>query len=189
MFALKWGSTLSGMKIETTLRRKSQNSSFLIPLAFSKASEPSISLFYFIFFNFIFVFFLRAALTVYRSSQARGSNQSYSCRPALQPQQLGIQAASAVTYTPAHGNARSLTHWVRPGTEPASSSMLVRFISTEPQRELFNFIILKFSPKKHPMVLDKFLCMCVCVSRYHSLLLVSILYLFTYAAFMNENVF
>ena len=35
----------------------------------------------------------------------------------LQPQQLRIWGVSA-TYTTAHGNARSLTHWMRPGIEP-----------------------------------------------------------------------
>ena len=38
--------------------------------------------------------------------------------------------------TTAHSNARSFTHWVRPGTEPVSSWILVRFISAEPWREL-----------------------------------------------------
>ena len=42
-----------------------------------------------------------------------------------QPQQQGILAANT-TYTTAHGNARSLTHWARPGIEPASSWILVR---------------------------------------------------------------
>ena len=49
-----------------------------------------------------------------------GVNWSYSCQPTPQPQQRGIQATS-VTYTAAHGNARSLTHWARPGMEPTSS--------------------------------------------------------------------
>ena len=44
--------------------------------------------------------------------------------------------AVSVTYTTAHSNARSLTHWARPEMEPASSWMLVKFISAEPQREL-----------------------------------------------------
>ena len=68
------------------------------------------------------------------SSQVRGSNQNYSCRPIPQPQQLGIQASS-VTYTTAHGNARSPTHWARSGIEPASSWILVGFISIVPQQE------------------------------------------------------
>ena len=44
-----------------------------------------------------------------------GLNSSCSCWPTLQPQQCWIQAASG-TCTIAHSNARSLTHWVRPGT-------------------------------------------------------------------------
>ena len=34
------------------------------------------------------------------------------------------------------GNTGSLTHWARPGMEPASSWMLVRFIAAEPRREV-----------------------------------------------------
>ena len=41
-----------------------------------------------------------------------------------QPQQRRIWASS-VTYTTAHGNTRSLTHWARPGIEPAFSWILV----------------------------------------------------------------
>ena len=47
------------------------------------------------------------------------------------PQPHQIRAASAT-----YGNAGSLTHWVRPGIEPASSWILVRFVSTNPRREL-----------------------------------------------------
>ena len=64
-----------------------------------------------------------------------GSNQSCSYWPVPQPQQHRIEAES-VTYTTAHVNARSLTHWARLGIEPASSWILVGFISTEPQQEL-----------------------------------------------------
>ena len=42
----------------------------------------------------------------------------------------------SATYTTAHGNTGSLTHFVSPGIEPVSSRMLVRFISAEPQWEL-----------------------------------------------------
>ena len=55
--------------------------------------------------------------------------------PAYTTQQGKIRAAS-VTYTAAHTNADSLTHWVRPGIEPATSWLLVGFVSTEPQWEL-----------------------------------------------------
>ena len=49
-----------------------------------------------------------------------------------------MQAASA-TYT-AHGNARSLTHWMRPGIEPEISWFLVRFVSAVPCCDLFIFL-------------------------------------------------
>ena len=44
--------------------------------------------------------------------------------PMPQPQQCQIRAES-VTYTTAHGNARSLTHRARPGIEPATSWFLM----------------------------------------------------------------
>ena len=71
----------------------------------------------------------------------QGSNQSFSHWPSPQPQQCQIQATSS-TYTTAHGNAGSLTHWARPGIEPASSWLLSRFVSAEPWWELLmnNFL-------------------------------------------------
>ena len=42
----------------------------------------------------------------------------------------------SATYTTAQGNAGSLAHWARPGIEPASSWMLIRFVSAEPWWEL-----------------------------------------------------
>ena len=47
---------------------------------------------------------------------------SCSCRPVPQPQWRGIRATLAI-YATANGNAESLTHWTRPGIEPASSWM------------------------------------------------------------------
>ena len=44
------------------------------------------------------------------------------------PQPHRTQATSA-TYTTAHSNAGSLTHWARPGIEPVSSWILARFVS------------------------------------------------------------
>ena len=73
-------------------------------------------------------FFFRAALSAYRSSQV-GFNQSYSCQPVSHPQQCRIWASYA-TYTRTHSNAGSLTHQARPGIEPTSSWILVRFITT-----------------------------------------------------------
>ena len=43
-----------------------------------------------------------------------------------------------------HSNLGSLTHRVRPGMEPASSQILVRFISAEPQQELHTFLFKLF---------------------------------------------
>ena len=54
----------------------------------------------------------------------KGSNQSCSCRPPPQPQQCRMRMTS-VTYTTALSNVGSLTHWARPGMEPASSWILV----------------------------------------------------------------
>ena len=102
----------------------------------AKDSAMYIRIHTFFYFYFILFYFLlfRAAPRHMEVPRLR-SNQSYSYRPMSQLQQLGIRAMS-VTHTTAHGNARSLTHWVRPGIEPASSRMPVRFISTEPRWEL-----------------------------------------------------
>ena len=55
-----------------------------------------------------------------------------------EPQQHQILATSA-TYTTAHCNAGSLTHWARPGIEPTTSWFLVRFISSLLQWELIHW--------------------------------------------------
>ena len=52
---------------------------------------------------------------------------------------IAMQDPSPVPYTTAHSNAGSLTHWVRPGMEPASSWILVGFVTAEPQQELPHF--------------------------------------------------
>ena len=65
----------------------------------------------------------------------KGSNWNHSCWPTWQPQQCRIWAVSS-TYTTAHSNAVSLTHWVRSRIEPTTSWLLVRFVSTAPQWEL-----------------------------------------------------
>ena len=96
--------------------------------AFSKTSEGEcISLWvgiwrnstFFYFCLFFFFFFLRATTGAYGSSQARGW--------------IGAAASglchSYSTYVAACGSARSLTQWVRPGVEPASS-LLIGFLTT-----------------------------------------------------------
>ena len=52
-----------------------------------------------------------------------------------QAQQCRIRATS-VTYTTLHGDARSLTHWARPGIQPVTSWLLVGFVSAVPGQEL-----------------------------------------------------
>ena len=66
-----------------------------------------------------------------------GLNRSCSCWPTPQPQQRRIQATS-MTYTTAHSSTGSLTHWTGPGIKPASSWMLVWFVTTKPQQELLS---------------------------------------------------
>ena len=64
-----------------------------------------------------------------------GVKWSCSCQPTPQPEQHGIWAVS-MTYTTAHGYAKSITHWSRSGTEPISSWILVGFVTAEPRWEL-----------------------------------------------------
>ena len=83
---------------------------------------------------FFFFFFLGPHLR-HMEFPRLTAESGYSCWPTPQTQQYGIRATSA-TYTIAHCNARSLTHWAGPGIKPASSWMLVRFVTTEPPWEL-----------------------------------------------------
>ena len=97
-------------------------------------ARPILFSFFFLVFLFIIFFLFKAAPVAYG-----GSLWSYRCQPTPQPQQqqCHIWTVSA-TYTTAHSNVRSLTHWARPGIETASLRMLVRFISTEPWWELLD---------------------------------------------------
>ena len=92
-------------------------------------------------------FFLRATPEAYGGSQD-GVRWSYSCRPTLEPQQRQIRVESA-TYTTAHGNAGSLTHWARPGIKPSASWFLVGFVSAAPRQELLIQQIFEDSCPRH----------------------------------------
>ena len=99
---------------------------FLVSLGWpSKMSHlvlSSFAVFIAVFYPFVFLHSsLPCTWSMWRFP-GYGSNQSYSCQPTPQPQPHQIWAASA-TYTTAHGNARSLTHWARPGIEPTSSQI------------------------------------------------------------------
>ena len=67
----------------------------------------------------------------------------------------GVSAVFA-TYTTAHGNVRSLTQGARPGIEPDSSGILVRFVTTEIRQELhisfFFFFFFVFLPFLGPLL-------------------------------------
>ena len=80
-----------------------------------------LPLFSFLFLFLFFFAFYGCTLSTWKFP-SQGSNRSYSCQ---------IQAAST-TYTTAHGNARSLTHWAGLRMGSASSWILVGFISAEP---------------------------------------------------------
>ena len=74
-------------------------------------------------------FLFRETPPVYGRSEPRGWIQAAAASlHHRQTQQSRIWAASA-TYTAALGNARSLTHWARPGMEPTSSWTLCWVLS------------------------------------------------------------
>ena len=84
---------------------------------------------------YLFIYLFTYLLT-YRSSQARGLIGAIATGLHHRHNNLGSEPCLRPTYTTAHGNARSLTRWARPGIEPTFSWILVRFVSTEPQWEL-----------------------------------------------------
>ena len=81
-----------------------------------------------IFFFFLYFAISRATPAAYGGSQARGLIGAVATGPCHSHGNMGIQAVST-TYTTAHGNTRSLTHWVRPGIEPTTSWFLVGFVN------------------------------------------------------------
>ena len=87
-------------------------------------------------FYFIFWSFFRAAPEAYGGSQARGLIGAVAAGLCHSHSNTRSEAHLQPTYTTAHSNAGSLTHWMRPGIEPASSWILIKCISTEPRREL-----------------------------------------------------
>ena len=99
---------------------------------------------FFIFKVFVFLFcflFFRATPAAYGVSQTRDPIGGTAAGLHRSHSKAGSEPLS--TYTTAHGNTASLTHWARPGTEPTSSWILVGFVSPEPrhdlQLELFKF--------------------------------------------------
>ena len=84
---------------------------------------------YWHFIHVMFLFFLfKAAPVPHGSSQPRGQIRAASASPHHSHSRLGSKPVSA-TYTMAHGNAGSLTHWESPGIKPMSSRVLPGFIT------------------------------------------------------------
>ena len=91
---------------------------------------------------YVRIYIFKATPAAYASSQARGP---------LTAAAAGLHHShsnAGSTYTKAHGNAGSLTHWAGPEIEPTSSWILVGFIIAEPQQEpqgiIFIFYFLFF---------------------------------------------
>ena len=102
-----------------------------------------------------FRLFFGTALAVYGGSQARGRMEAKQAASLRQSHSnVGIQAASA-TYTTAHSNTGSLTHWVRLGIEPESSWLPVGFMTTDPWWELPDVIL--FMAKSYSFFFPSFL--------------------------------
>ena len=96
--------------------------------------------------NFYFISHFGATPMTYESSQVRARIGAIAAGLCHSHSNTGSEPY--LTYTTAHGNARSLTHWAGPGIKPPASWILVGFVSTVPQGELPNhyswFIILSF---------------------------------------------
>ena len=83
---------------------------------------------------FLFLFcFLEPHLVAYGSPHARGWIRAADASLLHSHMQCQIRATSVV-YVIAHGNSESITHWARPGVEPAYSWILVSFLTSESQR-------------------------------------------------------
>ena len=112
----------------TFYRFLSSLSSFLHLSASPFLYCPFFCLYIFFIFKFLFFCLFRAAPVTHGGSQARGPIRPVASSLLPGPQQCGIQAESA-TYTTAHINAGSLTHWARSEIEPATSLFLVGFVN------------------------------------------------------------
>ena len=77
--------------------------------------------------TFFFFFFFKGRTYGVCKFSGCGSNWSSRRWPMPQTQQHQIQATSESFAAPC-GNAKSLTHWVRPGIKPASSWIWVGFL-------------------------------------------------------------
>ena len=89
---------------------------------------------------FFFLFLLGATPLAYGSSRLGAKLELQ----LLEPQQQGN--LSCICDTTAHSNTRSLTHWVRPGMEPASSWILVINLLSHNRNSFIDFPSTKVLP-------------------------------------------
>ena len=112
------------------LTLKSFNFSCLIlvlyKVSYNLDIHSSTDLFFFFFLSFCL--FQGRSHSIWRLPGARGPIGAVADGLHHSHSQSGIPAASA-NYTTARDNARSLTHWARPGIEPATSWFLVGFVN------------------------------------------------------------
>ena len=85
----------------------------------------------FFFFLCVCVCFFKATSKAYGSSQTRGWIEAAADGLHCSHSNAGSEPWS-LTYTTAHSDSRSLTHWA----EPIASWILVQFVTAEPQWEL-----------------------------------------------------
>ena len=107
--------------------RETERQTVLVSLDLLFCCGCCFFIYLFILFFCLFLF-LWAAPAAYGGSQARDRIGAVAAGSTPEPQQRGIQAASA-TYTAAHGNAGWLTHGARAGTELTTTWFLVRFVN------------------------------------------------------------
>jgi len=104
---------------------------------------PSIGLLFSLFFFFLSFVLFRATPVAYGGSQARGLIRAVAA--GLHKRHSNIIRAPSATYTTAHSNAGSLTHWARQGIEPSTLWFLVRFVSAVPRWKLLTVFLICIS--------------------------------------------
>ena len=103
--------------------------------------EPCLLAWFLIFFfSFKSFWLFRATPAVYGGSQARGPIRGVAA--SLHHSHSNPRSKLCLWPTPQlTGNAGSVTHWARPGIEPAASWFLVRAVSVAPRGELWKFSV------------------------------------------------
>ena len=102
-------------------------------------------LFFFFFFSFFFLSFSGCIHSIWRFP-GQGLNRSCSCWPTPQPQLMPDQSCICDLYYSSQ-QCPILHPWARPGIKPASSCILVRFVSAKPRQELCHWLFLTFHIK------------------------------------------